>query len=147
MKKEIVKNIFSDQTDTNIALTSENNPPLLYKDLKTLTNRISRQLSGNHISNKDRAAIILPNGPYMASSFLTISSYMSAAPLNPNYKADEYEFYLNDLKPKIVLVEPNSQNSAVDIAKKLKIPVCEIKIKKDQPTGFFDLFKDRKSVV
>ena len=60
MKKEIVKNIFSDQTDTNIALTSENNPPLLYKDLKALVNKISRQLSGNHISNKDRAAIILP---------------------------------------------------------------------------------------
>ena len=139
MKKEIVKNIFADQTDTNIALTSENNSPLLYKDLKALANRISRQLSGNHISNKDRAVIILPNGPHMASSFLAISSYMSAAPLNPNYKADEYEFYLNDLKPKIVLVEPNSQNSAVDIAKKLKIPVCEIKIKKDQP--------DRKSVV
>ena len=76
----------------------------------------------------------------MASSFLAISSYMSAAPLNPNYKADEYEFYLNDLKPKIVLVEPNSTNSAVAVAKKLKIPVCEIKIKKNQPTGFFDLF-------
>ena len=130
MKKEIVKNIFSDQTDTNIALTSENNPPLLYKDLKTLTNRISRQLSGNHISNKDRAAIILPNGPYMASSFLAISSYMSAAPLNPNYKADEYEFYLNDLKPKIVLVEPNSQNSVVDVAKKLMMRAIILNQKK-----------------
>ena len=140
MKKEIVKNIFSDQKDTNIALTSENNSPLLFKDLKDLANKISRQLSGNQISNKDRAAIILPNGPYMASSFLAISSYMSAAPLNPNYKSDEYEFYLNDLKPKIVLVEPNSTNSVVDVAKKLKIPVCEIKIKKNQPTGFFDLF-------
>ena len=140
MKKEIVKNIFSDQKDTDIALTSENNSPLLFKDLKDLANKISRQLSGNQISNKDRAAIILPNGPYMASSFLAISSYMSAAPLNPNYKSDEYEFYLNDLKPKIVLVEPNSTNSAVVVAKKLKIPICEIKIKKDQPTGFFDLF-------
>ena len=82
MKKEIVKNIFSDQTDTNIALTSENNSPLFYKDLKALANRISRQLSGNHFLNKDRAAIILPNGPYMASSFLAISSYMSAAPVS-----------------------------------------------------------------
>ena len=136
MKKEIVKHIFSDQTDTNIALTSENNSPLLYKDLKVLANRISRQLSGNNISNKDRAAIILPNGPYMASSFLAVSSYMSAAPLNPNYKADEYEFYLNDLKPKIVLVEPNSSNYVVGIAKKLKIPVCEIKIKKNQKPYF-----------
>ena len=140
MKKEIVKNIFSDQKDTNIALTSENNSPLLFKDLKDLANKISRQLSGNQISNKDRAAIILPNGPYMASSFLAISSYMSAAPLNPNYKSDEYEFYLNDLKRKIVLVAPNSKNSVVDVAKKLKIPICEIEIKKTQPTAFFDLF-------
>ena len=142
MKKEIVKNIFSNQKDNNIALTSEDNSPMLYKDLKALANKISRQLSGNNISNKDRAAIILPNGPYMASSFLAISSYMSAAPLNPNYKADEYEFYLNDLKPKIVLVEQNSSNEVVSIAKKLKIPVCEIKIKKNQPTGFFDLFNN-----
>ena len=36
MNKEIVKNIFSDQKDTNIALTSENNSPLLFKDLKDL---------------------------------------------------------------------------------------------------------------
>jgi acyl-CoA synthetase (AMP-forming)/AMP-acid ligase II len=142
MKKEIVKNIFAYQEDNNIALTSETNPPLLYKDLKALTNRISRQLSGNNISNKERVAIILPNGPYMASSFLAISSYMSAAPLNPNYKADEYKFYLNDLKPKMVLVEPNSSNSVVEVAKKLKIPVCEIKIKEDQPTGSFDLFNN-----
>ena len=147
MKKEIVKNIFSNQKDTNIALTSEDNSPLLYKDLKALADRISRQLSANNISNKDRAAIILPNGPYMASSFLAISSYMSAAPLNPNYKADEYEFYLNDLKPKIVLVEQNSSNSVVGIAKKLKIPVCEIKIKKDQPTGFFDLFNNESDYI
>ena len=147
MKKKIVKNIFSSQKDTNIALTSEDNSPLLYKDLKALADRISRQLSANNISNKDRAAIILPNGPYMASSFLAISSYMSAAPLNPNYKADEYEFYLNDLKPKIVLVEPNSSNYVVGIAKKLKIPVCEIKIKKNQPTGFFDLFNDKSDYI
>ena len=142
MKKEIVKNIFAYQEDNNIALTSETSPPLLYKDLKALTNRISRQLSGNNISNKERVAIILPNGPYMASSFLAISSYMSAAPLNPNYKADEYEFYLHDLKPKMILVEPNSSNSVVEIAKKLKIPVCEIKIKEGQPTGSFDLFNN-----
>ena len=65
---------------------------------------------------------------------------MSAAPLNPAYKADEYEFYLKDLSPKIVIVEPNSKNNVIEVAKKLKIPVCEIKIQKDSPPGLFDLF-------
>ena len=39
-----------------------------------------------------------------------------------------------------VLVEPNSDNAVVGVAKKLKIPVCEIKIKNDAPSGMFDLF-------
>ena len=113
--KKIIKNIIEDQNDNNIALTSESNKPLLYKDLKSLVSKIASQLAGNGISNKDRAAIVLPNGPFMASSFLSISSYMSAAPLNPSYKTDEYEFYLKDLNPKIVIIEPNSSNDVVHI--------------------------------
>ena len=138
--KKIIKNIIENQNDENIVLTSENNPPLLYKDLKLFVNKIASQLAGNGILNKDRAAIVLPNGPFMASSFLSISSYMSAAPLNPSYKTDEYEFYLKDLNPKIVIVEPNSTNKVVEVAKNLNIPVCEMKIKKDDPSGWFNLF-------
>ena len=141
MKNQIVLKMFQDHNDDNIALTSETNSKLLYGELKLFVNNISRQLAGNGITNKDRAAIILPNGPYMASSFLAISSYMSAAPLNPAYKTNEYEFYLKDLNPKIVIVEPNSKNNVIEVAKKLKIPVCEIKIQKDSPSGLFDLFE------
>ena len=140
MSKQIVKNIYEDQKNNNTALTSESNSKLSYGNLKSFINNISSQMAGNGISNKDRAAIVLPNGPFMASSFLAISSYMSAAPLNPSYKADEYEFYLKDLSPKIIIVEPNSKNNVVEVAKKLKIPICEIKIQKDSPSGLFDLF-------
>ena len=139
--EKIVKNIIEEQNDENIAITSVESPPLSYRDLKILINNISRQLSASEISNKDRAAIVLPNGPYMATSFLAISSYMSAAPLNPNYKAEEFKFYLSDLKPKLLIVDHNSKNPAVDVANKLKIPVCEIKKKKDAPSGFFNLFE------
>jgi long-subunit acyl-CoA synthetase (AMP-forming) len=140
MSKRIVRNIFENVNDENIALTSEISTELSYKDLKLFIDKISKQLAGNGLSNKDRAAIVLPNGPYMASSFLAISSYMSAAPLNPSYKSEEYEFYLKDLNPKIVIVEPNSSNNVVVVAKKLNIPVCELKIKKDDPSGLFSLF-------
>ena len=66
---------------------------------------------------------------------------MSAAPLNPKYKSEEFEFYLSDLKPKLLIVDHNSKNPAVDVANKLKIPVCEIKKQKDAPSGFFNLFE------
>ena len=82
----------------------------------------------------------MPNGPLMASSFLSISSYMSAAPLNPSYKQEEFEFYLDDLKPKFLLVEPNSKSLAVIAAKNLNIPVFEMKISDNQPLGTFELF-------
>ena len=142
MSKRIVKNIFENVKDENIALTSEISSKLSYKDLKLFINKISKQLAGNGLSNKDRAAIVLPNGPYMASSFLAISSYMSAAPLNPSYKSEEYEFYLKDLNPKIVLVEKNSNNPVVDVAKKLKIELCEINPEKDGPSGIFNIYEN-----
>ena len=142
MSKRIVRNIFENGKDENIALTSEISSKLSYKDLKLFINKISKQLAGNGLSNKDRAAIVLPNGPYMASSFLAISSYMSAAPLNPSYKSEEYEFYLKDLNPKIVLVDKNSDNPVVDVAKKLKIELCEINPEKDGPSGIFNIYEN-----
>ena len=139
--KKIVKNIIHQQNDDNIAITSSEGSPLSYGDLKVLIHKISSQLCANEISNKDRAAIVLPNGPYMATTFLSISSYMSAAPLNPNYREEEFEFYLSDLKPKILIVEFNSKNPAVEVAKKLKIPICEIQTRENTPSGMFDLFE------
>ena len=141
MNSRIVRNIIESQNDNRIAITSESSSPLKFVDLKSLIERISKQLSGNGINNKDRAAIVLPNGPYMATSFLAISSYMSAAPLNPNYKSEEFEFYLEDLKPKIVIVEKNSKNPVVEVANKLKIPVCEIKSDGNILSGDFNLFE------
>ena len=147
MNSRIVRNIIESQNDNRIAITSESSSPLKFVDLKSLIERISKQLSGNGINNKDRAAIVLPNGPYMATSFLAISSYMSAAPLNPNYKSEEFEFYLEDLKPKIVIVEKNSKNPVVEVANKLKIPVCEIKSDGNNLSGDFNLFKKSSDYV
>ena len=65
---------------------------------------------------------------------------MSAAPLNPSYKQEEFEFYLDDLKPKFLLVEPNSKSLAVIAAKNLNIPVFEMKISDNHTLGTFELF-------
>ena len=65
MSKRIVKNIFENTENDKIAISSENNSKISYRDLKIFVEDISKQLSGNGISNKDRAAIVLPNGPSM----------------------------------------------------------------------------------
>ena len=138
--EKTIRNMINQQNDDLIFLTSEKNEKLSYGEFKIFNEKISRQLAATNIINSDRAAIVLPNGPLMASSFLSISSYMSAAPLNPSYKQEEFEFYLDDLKPKFLLVEPNSKSLAVIAAKNLKIPVFEMKISDSQPLGTFELF-------
>ena len=138
--EKTIRNMINQQNDNLIFLTSEKNEKLSYGEFKIFNEKISRQLCATNIINSDRAAIVLPNGPLMASSFLSISSYMSAAPLNPSYKQEEFEFYLDDLKPKFLLVEPNSKSLAVIAAKNLNIPVFEMKISDNQPLGTFELF-------
>ena len=138
--EKTIRNMINQQNDDLIFLTSEKNEKLSYGEFKIFNEKISRQLAATNIINSDRAAIVLPNGPLMASSFLSISSYMSAAPLNPSYKQEEFEFYLDDLKPKFLLVEPNSKSLAVIAAKNLNIPVFEMKISNNQPLGTFELF-------
>ena len=138
--EKTIRNMINQQNDNLIFLTSEKNEKLSYGEFKIFNEKISRQLAATNVKNNDRAAIVLPNGPLMASSFLSISSYMSAAPLNPSYKQEEFEFYLDDLKPKFLLVEPNSKSLAVIAAKNLNIPVFEMKISDNQPLGTFELF-------
>jgi acyl-coenzyme A synthetase/AMP-(fatty) acid ligase len=130
-----VRNLINQNQDDDTAITSDNNQIITFKALKKQVHDISGQLAGHGINKNDRAVIVLPNGPEMATAFLAISSYMSAAPLNPSYKLSEYEFYLKDLKPKIVIVEKESTNAVVEAANKLNIEICEIKQIKEEPKG------------
>ena len=80
-----IRSLINENKDNNIAITSNDKQEIKFSDLKQHIFNISSQLSANGILNKDRAAIVLPNGPEMATAFLAVSSYMSAAPFNPSY--------------------------------------------------------------
>ena len=58
------------------------------------------------IGRGDRVAIVLPNGPEMATAFVAVAAGATTAPLNPAYRADEFDFYLTDLGAKAILVAP-----------------------------------------
>ena len=136
---QTIRSLINNNDNEDIAITSSDGNKIKYSDLKKHVFNISGQLSNKGILNSDRAVIVLPNGPEMATSFLAVSSYMSAAPLNPSYKLNEYEFYLKDLMPKIVIVEKDSTNPVVKAAERLGIEVCEIKKIAGAPIGIFNL--------
>jgi acyl-coenzyme A synthetase/AMP-(fatty) acid ligase len=71
--------------------------PLSYQQLLGHAEDVAARLRGLGVGRDDRVAIVLPNGPEMAVAFLASALCGTAAPLNPAYRRDELDFYLNDL--------------------------------------------------
>ena len=90
---------------------------LSYGDLVALARRTVETLNSVGIGRGDRVAIVLHNGPEMATSFLSIAAGAATAPLNPGYRAEELEFYLGDLEPKALVLEAGVESPARATAK------------------------------
>ena len=112
---------------------------LTHGGLRALAQKTVADLNRLGIGRNDRVAIVLPNGPEMATAFLAIACGATTAPLNPDYKADEFEFYLSDLGAKALIVARGSASPAIAVAKKLSVPVYEIAAGTDEPAGSFTI--------
>ena len=82
---------------------------------------------------------MLPNGPEMATAFLTVAAVCCAAPLNPAYKADEFDFYLADLKPAAIVLAAGEAGAAAEAAGRLHIPVFRLVATERGAAGDFRL--------
>ena len=83
-------------------------------------------LNAQGIGANDRVAIVLDNGPEMAAAFLGIGSAATAAPLNPTYRADEFEFYLTDLARSCSSSRRARSRRPIDVATKLGVPIARL---------------------
>ncbi len=100
----------------NTAILGVDCKPLDYGGLRTGVDRLAGQLRALGISPTDRVAMVLPNGPEMALTFLAVSSCAAAAPLNPKYRAAEFRFYMEDLGAKALITLPGGAQEARDAA-------------------------------
>jgi len=121
------------------ALSAPDRRALSYQQLHQQTVAIVRQLRDMGIQRNDRVAVALPNGPEAALAFLAISSGATYAPLNPGYRANEYEFYLTDLQAKALIVQPGVAAPAREVATKLNIPIVELVPTLSAEAGIFKL--------
>jgi oxalate---CoA ligase len=104
----------------------EGRPPLPYAGLRALAERTVAALNAIGIGRGDRVAIVLPNGPEMASAFVAIAAGATTAPLNPAYRDEEFEFYLTDLKARALVIAQGMESPARDVAKRLGVPVLDL---------------------
>jgi oxalate---CoA ligase len=113
--------------------------PLTYDGLRTLVGDTIATLNAKGIGRNDRVAIVLDNGPQMAAAFLAVAAGATAAPLNPSYRADEFEFYLSDLRAKLLVVEIGKDSAAIAVANKLNIPIAYLHGQSANGAGYFKL--------
>lgn len=125
--------------DDATALSSPGGVPLTYRALRAHVVEIGRALNAHGIGAGDRVAIVLDNGPEMAAAFLSIGSAATAAPLNPTYRAEEFEFYLTDLDAKLLIVAEGKDSPAVGVAEKLGVPIARLVPQPEKGAGTFGL--------
>jgi len=121
------------------ALSTPGGTPLTYRALRALSARTLAALNARGVGRNDRVAIVLDNGPEMAAAFVCIAGAATAAPLNPVYRAEEFEFYLTDLNAKILVIERGKVSPAIDVADKLNIPIVRLAATPDKGAGTFAL--------
>ena len=110
-----------------------------FDTLRGLVAATVARLNALGIGRNDRVAIVTPNGPNAATGFLAIAAGATTAPLNPAYRADEYEFYLTDLKAKALVIEAGIDNPAIGVATKLGVPIIDLVPDAGGPAGGFTL--------
>ena len=123
-------------------LTAAQSAPLTFSALRQLREYVQTEFNKFGIGRHDRVALVLPNGAEMAASFVTVACCATSAPLNPSYRADEFEFYLNDLNAKALVVEKGSSSPAVAVAAKMGIALIELLPTPARGAGSFTLNMD-----
>ena len=121
------------------AISAPERPDCTFGELCAQVDRTVRALNALGIGRNDPVAIVLPNGPEMASAFVAVATAATSAPLNPAYRADEFDFYLTDLEAKLLVVAAGVETPARDVAARRGIPVAELVVDPLKPAGTFDL--------
>ena len=122
-----------------IAVSGLDRSALTYAGLRKLVSETVAALNEFGIGRNDRVAIVLNNGPEMATAFVSMACCATTAPLNPAYKQDEFDFYLADLGAKVLVVEQGSDTPAVAAARAGNIRILDLCIDPASPAGTFSL--------
>jgi oxalate---CoA ligase len=95
----------------------EQNLKITYADLRANVTALAESLAAAGVQRGDRIGMAMPNGLACIVSFLASSMAGTSAPLNPGYKDEEFQFYLEDTNAKVILLPPEGLDDARTAAK------------------------------
>jgi len=136
---ETIHDLIAAGGDESPAIGAPERPALTYRGLREQVARTVHSLNELGVGRNDAVAIVLPNGPEMASAFVSIAAAATTAPLNPAYRHDEFHFYLSDLDARLLVVGEGDDGPALNVARELGINVARLRFNADDPAGRFEL--------
>ncbi len=131
--------------DNDPAIGAPDRVDLNYGAFRSLIATTISRLNELGIGRNDAVGIVLPNGPEMATAFVATACAATAAPLNPGYRDEEYDFYLKDLSAKALIVAKGVETPARDVALRNGIPVLELVADENMAAGDFTLEAETKA--
>ena len=76
-----LKDLLAAGADAASAISAPSRPPLTFAALRALIGSTIARLNALGIGRNDRVAIVLPNGPEMATCYVACASGVASAPL------------------------------------------------------------------
>ncbi|MBV9384979.1 MAG: AMP-binding protein [Chroococcidiopsidaceae cyanobacterium CP_BM_ER_R8_30] len=134
-----IMDLLAEAQEEAIAIAAPGRSPITYARLRQHLNETVHTLNTLGIGRRDRVAMVLPNGPEMATAFLAVTATATAAPLNPAYRAEEFDFYMSDLNVKAIIVEAGRDTPAIAVARARGIAVLELTPRSEEQAGLFSL--------
>jgi acyl-CoA synthetase (AMP-forming)/AMP-acid ligase II len=129
------------------AILAPGRAPLTFQGLAHQADYVRETLNGWGIGRGDRVALVVPDRPDMAVAFLSVSGCATAAPLNPEYSASEFERYLSDTRSKALIVAAGLDTPVRAVAEGLGLTVIELSSDHQAPAGTFKLSGGHRAVA
>lgn len=122
-----------------MAIVAPGRLPLTYEALLDQVEDVRASLNSMGIGRNDRVILALNNGPEMAVAFIATAACVTCVPLNPGYRADEFEFYMSRLNATALVVDSENDSPAKAIARALGLSIIELSPVTDAAAGVFKL--------
>ena len=119
--------------DAVALISPESGIRMTYAELRGQVRIMAGAFAASGIEPGNRVAIALPNGIPVVVSFLAASIAGTAAPLNPSYRYDEFAFYLEDTRAKLLIAPVEGAEDARRAAAAAGIPILTATLEEAPP--------------
>jgi acyl-CoA synthetase (AMP-forming)/AMP-acid ligase II len=108
------------------ALVSVDGGVIPWQQLLAQVEQTRATLSAFGLGAGDCVALLLPNGPVLAQTFLSVAACATCAPLNLAYSPDELAFYLRHLGARAIIISEAAPKSTIEVAVRAGIKLLKL---------------------